>query len=65
MMMKNVASKRNLALELILQLDLKVLKYHFGLKDYGENWSRKKYFEIPRAPSDIVINSWFSTDSYF
>ena len=40
MMMKNVASKRNLALELILQLDLKVLKYHFGLKDFGEKWSR-------------------------
>ena len=27
---------------------------HFWLKYDGEKWSRKKYFEIPRAPSEIA-----------
>ena len=29
----------------------------FGLFKYdGEKWSRKKYFEIPHAPSEIPAN---------
>ena len=28
----------------------------FGLKNDGEKWSRKKYFEIPCAPSEIPAN---------
>ena len=30
----------------------------FGLNTYhGEKWSRKKYFEIPRAPSELLLPS--------
>ena len=30
--------------------------YHFWPKNDGEKWSRKNYFEIPRAPSEIPAN---------
>jgi hypothetical protein len=30
------------------------LNDHFWLKNDGEKWSRKKYFEIPHAPSEHV-----------
>ena len=30
--------------------------HHFWLKNDGEKWSRKKYFEIPRWPSEIPAN---------
>ena len=32
------------------------LNDHFWLKYDGEKWSRKNYFEIPRAPSEIPTN---------
>ena len=30
--------------------------HHFWLKNDDEKWSRKKYFEIPRWPSEIPAN---------
>jgi len=36
----------------ILTLEITI----FWLKNDGEKWSRKNYFEIPRAPSDIPAN---------
>ena len=30
--------------------------HHFGLKNDGEKWSRKNYFEIPWWPSEIPAN---------
>ena len=30
--------------------------HHFWLKNDGEKWSRKNYFEIPRWPSEIPAN---------
>ena len=30
--------------------------HHFWLKNDGEKWSRKNYFEIPRWPSKIPAN---------
>ena len=31
--------------------------HHFWLKNDVEKWSRKKYFEIPRAPSELLLPS--------
>ena len=36
-------------------LELKVFSY--SLKNDGEKWSRKKYFEIPCAPSELLLSS--------
>ena len=33
------------------------LNDHFWLKYDGEKWSRKNYFEIPRAPSELLLPS--------
>ena len=30
--------------------------HHYWLKNDGENWSRKNYYEIPRWPSEIPAN---------
>ena len=31
--------------------------HHFWLKNDGEKWSRKKYFKIPRRPSELLLPS--------
>ena len=36
-----------------IQKILTEICHHFWLKNDGEKWSRKKYFEIPRWPSEI------------
>ena len=36
---------------------LKSWNDHFWLKSGGEKWSRKNYFEIPRAPSELLLPS--------
>jgi hypothetical protein len=39
-----------------IQKILTEICHHFWLKNDGEKWPRKKYFEIPRAPSEIPAN---------
>ena len=36
--------------------DINCRNAHFWLKNDGEKWSRKNYFEIPRWPSEIPSN---------
>ena len=38
-----------------MEQNLKSWNNHFWLKNVGEKWSRKKYFEIPRAPSELLL----------
>jgi hypothetical protein len=39
-----------------IQKILTEICHHFWLKNDGEKWPRKKYFEIPRWPSKIPAN---------
>ena len=40
-----------------IQKILMEISHHFWLKNDGEKWSRKNYFEIPRWPSELLLPS--------
>ena len=38
-------------------LALEMRNDHFGLKNDSEKWCRKIYFEVSRAPSELLLSS--------